>query len=293
MHVALGVRSDLFPVDDFLDAAGRSDVTISAAADPDRTQAAQLSFNGNPHRRGGEWRIRDQYSNRHPAWATTAHFPTAYDASDPPYILVFKVGKSFHARFALESQLSSLSAVERPKRILSTSTGIGISPSAFAAVFRIPGLSRFEEFELQEKGGLGEVFDPTNLADGRKRIIAAVIRRLGQQSFRRKLVSAYASQCAMTQCNSLWVLEAAHITPYRGVRTNSVSNGLLLRADVHTLFDLALISIEPRELVVRVSTLLRGSEYATLEGRSPTLPSKTALHPSTAALEYHYRHFHP
>ena len=97
----------------------------------------------------------------------------------------------------------------------------------------------------------------------------------------------------MTQCKSLWVLEAAHITPYRGIRTNSVSNGLLLRADVHTLFDLALISIEPRNFVVRVSKLLGGSEYETLDGRSPTLPSKTALHPSIAALEYHYRLFHP
>jgi hypothetical protein len=42
---------------------------------------------------------------------------------------------------------------------------------------------------------------------------------------------------AMTRSRTIWVLEAAHITPYRGAATNTPSNGLLLRADVHTVFD--------------------------------------------------------
>lgn len=293
MHIALGVRSDIFPIDDFLNAPGQTDVAISASADPKRIQVAHLAFSGNPRRRGGEWRIRDQFSNRHPAWTTGAHFPNSYDPSNPPYILIFKVGNSFHARFSLEDQLLKLSPTERPKEITSTYTGIGVSPTAFSSAFQVPRLSRFEEFEIQQMGELGEDFDPTNVSDGRKKIIAAVIRRLGQQAFRKKLISAYASRCAVTQCNSLWVLEAAHISPYRGIKTNSVSNGLLLRADVHTLFDLALISIEPSKHVIRVSKLLGGSEYETLDGRSPALPTKAALQPSISALEYHYRLFHP
>src|SRR5258708_29199289 len=80
MHIALGVRTDRFPIDNFLSAAGQTEATISAAADRDRAQVAQLAFSGNPQRRGGEWRIRDQYSHRHPAWATTAGFPATYDA---------------------------------------------------------------------------------------------------------------------------------------------------------------------------------------------------------------------
>lgn len=293
MHIALGVRTDLFPIDDFLNARGQSDVVISAAADPNRTRVADLAFSGNPRRRGGEWRIRDQYSNRHPAWTTTAGFPTVYDSSNPPYILIFKIGKSFHARSSLESHILALRAADRPNGITSVHTGIGAAPPTFVAAFHVPGLSRFDEFLLQQEEERGEAFDPKNISDGRKRIIAAVVRRLGQQAFRRKLLSAYAAQCAMTRCKTLWVLEAAHITPYRGLRTNAVSNGLLLRADIHTLFDLALISIEPKKFVVKVSTLLEGSEYEALDGRGPALPSKTALHPSTAALEYHYRLFHP
>lgn len=293
MHIALGVRTDLFPIDDFLNARGQSDVVISAAADPNRTRVADLAFSGNPRRRGGEWRIRDQYSNRHPAWTTTAGFPTVYDSSNPPYILIFKIGKSFHARSSLESHILALRAADRPNGITSVHTGIGAAPPTFVAAFHVPGLSRFDEFLMQQEEERGEAFDPKNISDGRKRIIAAVVRRLGQQAFRRKLLSAYAAQCAMTKCKTLWVLEAAHITPYRGLRTNAVSNGLLLRADIHTLFDLALISIEPKKFVVKVSTLLEGSEYEALDGRGPALPSKTALHPSTAALEYHYRLFHP
>ncbi|MEO2018753.1 MAG: HNH endonuclease signature motif containing protein [Fuerstiella sp.] len=44
---------------------------------------------------------------------------------------------------------------------------------------------------------------------------------------------------------SIAVLEAAHIRPYRRPEDNDVQNGLLLRADIHTLFDLNLLGIEP------------------------------------------------
>lgn len=293
MHIALGVRTAQFPIDNFLGASGKTDATISAAADRERTQVGELAFSGNPKRRGGEWRIRDQYSNRHPAWASTAGFPTTYDASDPPYILVFKSGKSFHARLSLESSLKKMSPASRPKGILSNNIGIAIAPHEFVNSLLVPQTSRLDEFEIQRDATVAEEFDPKNISDGRKRIIASVIRRLGQQTFRRKLISAYSGQCALTCCKTPWVLEAAHISPYRGIKTNAVSNGLLLRADVHTLFDLALVAIEPTKLVVRVSKLLEGSMYEALDGKHPVLPAKAALHPSVAALEYHYGLFHP
>lgn len=293
MHIVLGVRTDGFPIDEFLNAAGQTEVIISAAADRERTLVAPLAFSGNPGRRGGEWRIRDQYSHRHPAWVVSAGFPTNYDATNPPYVLIFKVGKTFHARFSLERSIYNLGGNIRPKGIFSSYTGIAVASSKLITAFSVPGPTRLEEYQIQEEEELPEAFDPKDLSDGRRRIIAAVIRRLGQQAFRRKLISAYAAQCAVTRCKTLWVLEAAHITPYRGIRTNAVPNGLLLRADVHTLFDLALISIEPSKLVVRVSKLLEGSPYEGFDGRRPTLPTKAALHPSHAALEEHYRLFHP
>ncbi|WP_193752825.1 HNH endonuclease [Aureimonas ureilytica] len=292
MHIALGVRSSDFPIDDFLDAPGKTDAVISVAADPAQTTTTHLAFSGNPKRRGGEWRIRDQYSHRHPAWTSSTGFPATYDPKNPPFILIFKVGKSFHARFAFEKQLLALNASRRPIGMPAANTGIGIAPTALLATFKVPDPSRFDAFLSQADIISVEDFDPKNISDGRKRIIAAVVRRLGQQAFRRKLVSAYAGQCAMTQCNTLWVLEAAHISPYRGLKTNTIANGLLLRADVHTLFDLALISVDPKKLIVKASRLLRGSQYEALNGRGLRLPAKSSLHPSAAALEYHFSQFH-
>jgi len=150
-----------------------------------------------------------------------------------------------------------------------------------------------DELLLKQDDEHSEYFDPKNISDGKNRIIAEIVRRLGQKSFRRKLVSAYGTKCAITQCTTRWVLEAAHIMPYRGLKTNVVSNGLLLRADVHTLFDLGLISVDPRMLVTKVSNILGGSEYEELDGRELSLPSKSVHHPSRAALEYHYRIFQP
>jgi hypothetical protein len=67
-------------------------------------------------------------------------------------------------------------------------------------------------------------------------------------------------------CEVLDVLEAAHIEPYRGAQTHSVDNGLLLRSDLHTLFDLDLIAIEPETLKVHLHPDLQSSEYLMFNG---------------------------
>ena len=76
----------------------------------------------------------------------------------------------------------------------------------------------------------------------------------------------YGGKCAITGYGPRDVLEAAHIQPHSEEGRNSVDNGLLLRADIHTLFDLFLISAEPRTLKVVISLRLVGSAYAELQG---------------------------
>src|SRR2546425_8717774 len=75
MHVALGVRTDAFQIDRFLNALGHRTVTIEAAAGPGNAGRAPLTLSSNPNRRGGEWLIRDQFSHRHPGWSAAAGFP--------------------------------------------------------------------------------------------------------------------------------------------------------------------------------------------------------------------------
>ncbi len=82
------------------------------------------------------------------------------------------------------------------------------------------------------------VFDLSEISDARERTLSAIVRRRGQPAFRRRVLAAYNGRCAITRCPLDYVLDAAHIVPYKGPKTHHVGNGLLLRTDLHTLFDL-------------------------------------------------------
>ena len=110
--------------------------------------------------------------------------------------------------------------------------------------------------------------------------------RRGQQTFRAALLTAYSSTCAVTRSAVAPVLEAAHIAPCRGALTNDPRNGLLLRADVHTLFDLHLLTILPVG-VVRTSPKLEGCEYEDLNERMIHRPTSSGLRPDPARLSVH------
>lgn len=125
--------------------------------------------------------------------------------------------------------------------------------------------------------------------DARRRIMRSVVVRRGQPAFRNALMEAYGGACAISGCTVRAVLEAAHILPYRGPHTNEVSNGLLLRADLHTLFDLGLISIDPETFRVLVAPSMDESEYASLTGRRLRMPDRPEWRPNPAALEAHRR----
>ncbi len=99
------------------------------------------------------------------------------------------------------------------------------------------------------------------------------------------MLAAYQGTCAVSGCDAVEALEAAHIIAYLGPETNDVTNGLLLRADIHTLFDLGLIVVQPNDHRVLVSKRLRGTSYESLAGQVIRLPTDLADHPSRQALE--------
>lgn len=143
---------------------------------------------------------------------------------------------------------------------------------------------------LQEQRRYAEeslAFSPSDAEDQRRKVLATIVRRQGQESFRAALLQAYSGRCAMTGCEVVDVLEAAHVYPYQGAATNSLSNGLLLRADVHTLFDLYLISVEPEAKIVRAAPTLRATEYWRLEGSKVTQPIEEHLAVSVELLQWH------
>lgn len=138
--------------------------------------------------------------------------------------------------------------------------------------------------KVKAKADATEEFDPKNLADGRTKVLREVVRRQGQPKFRQLLIDAYAGKCVVTGCSVESVLEAAHISPYLGAASNEVSNGLLLRADIHTLFDLGKLRISV-DGVIQLHEDLRQSDYLELEGKTITKPVEQAHAPSPKALQ--------
>lgn len=134
-------------------------------------------------------------------------------------------------------------------------------------------------------------FDPTDAKDERDRKLREIVQRRGQPKFRDDLIAAYGGRCAVTGCDVLQALEAAHISPYLGERSNHVSNGLLLRADIHTLFDLGLFAIEPSTLKVKISDSLKVTSVGDLHDQELTVPIGVAFNPSIAALECRWQQF--
>ena len=116
--------------------------------------------------------------------------------------------------------------------------------------------------------------------------------RLGQGAFRTLVTDAYTRRCAITGEKTLPVLEAAHIKPYASDGPNQVQNGLLLRADLHILFDQGYLTVTP-DLKVEVSRLIKehfenGRDYYALAGsKLQILPPSPIQLPSKKFLEWH------
>lgn len=131
---------------------------------------------------------------------------------------------------------------------------------------------------------------PEDKGDFRLRTLREAVVREGQPAFRRKLIEAYEGKCAVTGCSIHVLLEAAHITPYLGAWHTCAQHGLLLKTDIHTLFDRGLLWVDT-ELKIRVSELLAGTEYSELNGRPLRLPREKRDWPLTAHLLNHRRYW--
>lgn len=134
---------------------------------------------------------------------------------------------------------------------------------------------------------VGELGDSADSVE-RERKLAEVIRRKKQASFRAQLIEAYGGRCAATGYGVSDALQAAHIASYYGPKSQVVTNGLLLRADIHLLYDRFLLSVEPDSLRIEMDAALSESEYGELRGRRITVPADRTLRPSYERLSAQY-----
>jgi hypothetical protein len=115
------------------------------------------------------------------------------------------------------------------------------------------------------RGG-AEDSEEVDAEEERTRTRRLIDERRGQPGFRQALIKAYKGQCAFTTCNEVEALEAAHIKPCAQNGEYRVQNGFLLRADVHTLFDLDLIKVNPVTRKLELAPEIADGYYKWLKG---------------------------
>lgn len=126
---------------------------------------------------------------------------------------------------------------------------------------------------------------------GTPRLVAP---RLGQGTFRVAVMDAYGRACSATNEHSLPALEAAHIQSFAEAGPHEVRNGILLRADLHRLFDQGYVTVTP-EHRLEVSSRLKedfsnGRSYYPLHGTQIRVPLRETSRPARIHLEWHNQH---
>lgn len=131
-----------------------------------------------------------------------------------------------------------------------------------------------------------------NISNAVIEIRKSIQKRQGQEKFRNTLIKYYRGRCAISGCEVTGVLEAAHVEPHSLSKNNHHNNGILLRADLHTLFDLNLIVIHPESKKIEIKPILLSSDdYKKFNGI--VLPSYDfkIFSPDDSYLEWRYNNY--
>lgn len=136
------------------------------------------------------------------------------------------------------------------------------------------------------------LISPEQLQEGHHFGAPQIIQpRLGQGAFRALVTDVYDRRCAVTRERTLPALEAAHIYPYKDGGMHEARNGLLLRRDIHSLFDAGYVTVTP-DLAFEVSRHIReqfenGRDYYALHGTRIQTPDDIGKQPDRDALIWH------
>lgn len=171
-----------------------------------------------------------------------------------------------------QSSLSPLSADERRE----LANELGDHPTA--------------DFIIDEQHGIIDV-SSNDFQDERDIQLARIVRRKQQGKFRRMLLEAYNGQCAVSGYDAEPALQAAHISSYLGPKSQTASNGLLLRADLHLLYDNMLLSVDPDNMRIHLASALQNTRYEQYEGLTIRLPRYKDQRPSPERLAAQYADF--
>lgn len=145
-------------------------------------------------------------------------------------------------------------------------------------------------FQDSGKANMLNLFEEPSLPQYGNSILTKI--RIGQGAFRVLVTDAYSRRCSITGEKTLPVLEAAHIRPYAEAGPHLISNGILLRSDIHKLFDSGYLTVTA-DLKVEISSRIKeeyqnGKEYYQYHGKDLLyLPNKENDRPNERYLEWH------
>jgi integrase len=148
----------------------------------------------------------------------------------------------------------------------------------FEIVAEDEGAEILNSSEFNEEFSLVDSTETEYITSKRKRRVDAPI-------FRDKAFSAYNNQCAITGETFPGILEACHIQPYVNKKSNHIQNSIILRIDIHELFDSGYITID-ENYIVKVSSELKSDYYQLFDGKMIYLPNDPHYQPSKEALLY-------
>jgi len=154
-----------------------------------------------------------------------------------------------------------------------------------------PGKELYAQVEYRLHASQIPIEDSSTTRQPRYGNPVEITPRLGQGAFRMIVTDIYERRCAVTRERSLPVLDAAHIKPFSKDGTHAIGNGLLLRADIHRLFDAGYVTVTP-DYHFEVSSRLKadyenGRDYYTLHGKVIWVPESVFFKPSRETLSWH------
>lgn len=190
--------------------------------------------------------------------------PREMDPADPELCAVLKIEKVFNgAGSMLRKEALLHDPCLRDLKILkmANSTNFPLRTDQAIHIAELMGLQG-----RVSKPGYTDFGEAPNDDPNELQTFAAKVRR-GQAQFRETLLGLYGKKCAISGTAVVEVLEACHVMLHSKTGINSSDNGILLRSDIHELFDQGLIDIEPDTMAVVVNARIRDSEYGRYHGQ--------------------------
>ena len=213
---------------------------------------------------------------------------TALEANELTELLhqasIEELQEVWDSRFTLLSNRQDAARVLAKIRFLRGADAVQRNHEDFLDSNLLEGLPDAESSEDSES----DVNIALPIVDDRRRGTVVRTLREGQASFRQALIEAFGAKCMVTGENLSSVLEAAHIRPYHGSSSNTLENGLILRVDIHRLYDSHQLSIDPQTFKIVITEDLKNSSYSDL---SESILKRRRSSISIRALEDHWSEF--